>query len=279
MQTGFWQQINNLDNRSFGAKLIRFTRSKIMALSKAAYAIADEPRICTAFLRGWDRDHAQRLIRWRDIGFDPLTVYDIGANQGHWSQMCRHLFPSADIHLFEPLSQFHDGLHQLESKAHGGRGTTQLHPLALGNENGNTKIHLTENVAASSLLAPSSDGGSNRFGTQSTRTETIQVRRLDDLVAEEKMADPDLVKIDVQGFESEVFRGGTRTLNKARAIIVEVSLAELYQGQPLLMDMIQLLETSGFKLDDLVESCRSWPEGRLWQVDLWMTKKDEQAPL
>jgi len=279
IHSGFWKRVNNLEDRSFSAKLIRFSRSRIMALTDTLYALADEPRTFQALLKGWDKDHFQRLIRWKDIGFEPETIYDIGANKGEWSRMCRHLFPGANLHLFEPLSRFHESLKRLESGRTTFSGQTKLHPLALGDENGSAEIHVTENVAASSILAPKTETMTSRFGTKSNQTEVIQVRRLDDLAGEEQLPTPTLVKIDVQGFESEVFKGGRNTLAQAKAVIVEVSLAELYQGQPLLMDMIELLESLEFSLDDLVESCRSWPDGRLWQVDLWMTKRDEHTSL
>ena len=37
-----------------------------------------------------------------------------------------------------------------------------------------------------------------------------------------------------------------------------------------------LLQTpvAGFELEDLTDTLRTWPEGRLWQVDLWLKRAD-----
>ena len=56
-----------------------------------------------------------------------------------------------------------------------------------------------------------------------------------------------LVKMDVQGFEDRVIKGGKETLRKALACILEVSLHPLYEGQPSFMDLCRQMEKLGFQ--------------------------------
>ena len=55
-----------------------------------------------------------------------------------------------------------------------------------------------------------------------------------------------LIKIDVQGSEDKVIRGGQKTLRRAKAVIVETSFTELYDGQPLFHDIYEGLRSLGF---------------------------------
>jgi hypothetical protein len=101
--------------------------------------------------------------------------------------------------------------------------------------------------------------------------DKVQVIPLDTLVRNQQLPAPDLVKIDVQGFEGRVLGGGKETFSRAQRVIVEVSLHALYQDQSLAPDVLTTLAGWGFELDDIHETFRQWP-GRLWQVDLWLKR-------
>ena len=72
----------------------------------------------------------------------------------------------------------------------------------------------------------------------------VSTRRLDDL---EGLDDVDVVKIDVQGAELAVFKGGQRVLSNALFVHTEVEFVELYEGQPLFADVDQFLRSCGFQ--------------------------------
>ncbi len=60
--------------------------------------------------------------------------------------------------------------------------------------------------------------------------------------------EPDiLIKLDVQGYEDRVIRGGKRTFEIAKACILEVSLDELYKDQANFKGILDLLYSSGFR--------------------------------
>ncbi|WP_077080091.1 FkbM family methyltransferase [Mycobacterium numidiamassiliense] len=71
----------------------------------------------------------------------------------------------------------------------------------------------------------------------------MQTHRLDDIA---EIAHLDLLKIDVQGSELVVFRGGTTKLAEAVAIQAEVSFTPLYKDQPTLGDIDGELRGQGF---------------------------------
>ena len=72
----------------------------------------------------------------------------------------------------------------------------------------------------------------NGFAEWATVKEKLPVttRRLDDLP---EIAALDMLKIDVQGAEISVFKGGRQRLQRAVAVHTEVCFLSLYKGQPL----------------------------------------------
>jgi FkbM family methyltransferase len=229
--------------------------------------LADDPRVIQAWRRKWDSAHYIQLRRWHDEGFRPKVAYDIGAHEGLWSEMCQNIFAPAQCLLFEPQREF-----QQKAKARQPEGANwEVLPVALGDQETADVIHITQNSAASSLLMPL-DGETATAVTRPVGSEKVQVVPLDKLVGARRLPLPDLVKIDVQGFEGRVLAGGRSTLSHAQRLIVEVSLKALYEGQSLMPEVLQTLVGWGFELIDISETFRQWP-GRLWQVDLWLQRR------
>lgn len=71
----------------------------------------------------------------------------------------------------------------------------------------------------------------------------VQTRRLDDLP---EIAAIDYLKMDVQGAELDVLRGGPARLARALVVDVEVEFVPLYKGQPLFADVDAEMRRLGF---------------------------------
>lgn len=74
-------------------------------------------------------------------------------------------------------------------------------------------------------------------------TSTVQTRRLDDLV---EVAEMDLLKIDVEGSELDVFRNGRKKLERAVVVFTEASFVPIYDDQALFGDIDVELRSLGF---------------------------------
>ena len=98
---------------------------------------------------------------------------------------------------------------------------------------------------ASSLL-PITDACRVHYGLDDDGTLVVSMETIDSLSRERSMPPPDLLKLDIQGFELEALRGGTDTLARTDAIITEVSFVELYRGQCLFHDLTAFLAERGF---------------------------------
>ena len=266
-ETSLWQRNNDLANKSITDRFVRFLRARGFQFSARASALAQEPRLLAAWRHGWDTDHYRRLLHWRDQGFRPRVVYDIGAHAGSWAEMCHAIYQPMTCCLFEPQNEYLD-----QARKRQPRGANWiLLPVALGETESEEVIHLTKDRSASSLLPPLPNDWLQASTTEMGQ-EQVRVLPLDELAHSRQLPLPDLVKIDVQGFEAKVIAGGDSTLRSAQRIVIETSLEPIYRDQPLLPEILSTLTQWGFRLTDLSDACRSWPSDELWQVDLWLKR-------
>lgn len=170
------------------------------------------------------------------------TVIDIGANEGRFSEEMRTFFPDAQIYAFEPLASCAARIK--ERMVSDERFT--LFPIALGDEDGETTIRHSVFHPSSSLLPMAALHERLYPKSRDYTLEKISVKRLDALLANQELQEPVLVKIDVQGYEDKVIRGGTKVLAKADLVIVETSFVTLYEGQSLFGDIYEALRLLGF---------------------------------
>ncbi len=77
-------------------------------------------------------------------------------------------------------------------------------------------------------------------------TSTIRTIGLDNFVRKNNIEDVDFIKVDVQGAELDVFKGGVGTLNDVVFIISEVEFISLYYDQPLFGDVCKYLSEHQF---------------------------------
>ena len=121
----------------------------------------------------------------------------------------------------------------------------RLEAVALSDKAGlaDLHVHVRHNATASLSARPRM---SKRFQAE-IRSQSVPVRRLDDYADEVSAESALLVKIDAEGFEFPVIRGGDTLLTRAApcAIMFEFSFAWLETGEDLLT-CFQFLDERGF---------------------------------
>ncbi len=177
----------------------------------------------------------------------PTVIYDIGANIGTWTCLAKSLYPAAHVEAFEPLAQHFEKFRAWTAPW---PGDVRLHACALGPEERTATMHVMDFSDASSLLALNAEGATE-FKIHEAASQSVPVVPLDQLVEREMLARPDLLKLDVQGYELEVLRGASACLRHARAVICEVSFREYYAGQPLFAEVVGFMREHGFVLSAL----------------------------
>jgi FkbM family methyltransferase len=172
------------------------------------------------------------------------TVIDIGANDGAYAEYLNDFFKPSVVHAFEPLAASRVQLDELSTRM----PHLTVHPIALAEEPGEATFFRNEYGPASSLLRVSDH--SRRIFPE-TRHETmakVAVARLDDVLPVETLERDIMIKIDVQGAEDRVIRGGTTVFSAASIVLIEMSFVPFYDEQPLFEEVHCLLEACGLRL-------------------------------
>jgi len=183
-------------------------------------------------------------IEHRDLmtTISPRTVVDIGANVGQFSLLSRGLFPQARIFAFEPLARPAAKYRRLFD----GDSQVRLFQAAIAPGVGRRQMHVSAHDDSSSLLPISQNQVEFAPGTQEVGSEDVVLAPLEQFVKADDIAQPALLKLDVQGFELEALKGCEALLTRFGHVYVEVSFFPLYEGQVLAAELIEWLAARGF---------------------------------
>lgn len=182
------------------------------------------------------------LLGLRNIPFS--TVIDVGANEGQFVVEFRKFFPDATFYSFEPLPSCFSVLTRLS----GGDRRWECFNTALGCDNKRADFYFHQNhPSSSSFLADTTKGRSLYPETQVQTIVTVDCVTLDSWVESRPnvLRPPVLLKMDVQGFESQVLQGAKQTLNEIDAVITEIIVEPLYNDQSTFEEQVKLLAQAG----------------------------------
>jgi len=209
-----------------------------------------------------DKATVETEYKWlQDWNFK--TIIDIGANDGQFSEKIRTLFPAADIHAFEPLP---DAFKNLKENFKNDQQFTAYN-MALGEAYGRLSFHKNEYTPSSSLLPLANEHISHFDHAVKTNLVEVDITTLDKILGDETLSKPLLVKIDVQGFEDKVIKGGLATLKQADMIICELSFRELFKGQVLFDEIYNTIVSLDFRYVGSLDQLRSPQSNAILQAD------------
>jgi FkbM family methyltransferase len=193
-------------------------------------------------------DNVRRLIG------EPRTIFDVGAHVGQTYARYRRRFPRAVIHCFEPAPRT---LPALRARTQGDP-LAEVHDFALSDRRGDLELNVFPESTANSLLAPVVGDASPEWLRRQTSVR-VRVETLDDFCAERRIDGIDLLKIDAQGADLLVMRGGARTFaaGKVRAAYFEVTFDRNYHGQATFHECFDFLAAFGFEFVDFYEKVRT----------------------
>ncbi len=153
------------------------------------------------------------------------VIYDIGANNGNWTKEYSKVFESADFYLFEgnPSLKKPD----LEYK--------WFNVLLSDKDNKKVLFHNCNNTGDSYYKEQTA------FYQGLHHEQLLLTRSLDSFINEHNMPLPDLIKIDTQGSEVDIFKGAVNALNNCKLVLTEVPIIEYNKGAPKLNDYIDVM--------------------------------------
>lgn len=176
---------------------------------------------------------------------DPLVIVDVGCRWGF-----ADAFPldADDLRIFgfDPDQEECERL-----RARYAEHKVEIVPLGLAGRPGIRTLHFTRQPACSSLLKPiealTQDYPALNCA-QKERCFEVETTTLDLWSRAIDLKWVDYLKIDTQGTELEILRGGESLLSGVRALEVEVEFNPIYEDQPLYSDVDHYLRQQGFIL-------------------------------
>lgn len=204
----------------------------------------------------------------------PHVVFDVGANKGYFLNSWRKWCPAAEFHAFDPTVEACEVLRtrfRQDSQVH-------IHQCGLGESAGELEFQYTSAApTCSSFLAPDQKTFSEvQYKTGKIQRRKVPVTTLDAFCREHGVRTIYLMKIDVQGFELNVLKGGAAVaLPITDYILVESGIRPFYHGAPRFTDVFEFLTANGFHLIGM----RSYHRGNLTLMETDMLfRRDALMP-
>lgn len=178
----------------------------------------------------------ETLIPWLRAAAQANVVLDIGANTGLFSFAAAAQNENARVYAFEPLPRVAEIL----------RANTDLNPQS---QVAVVERAVSDKPGVARIFDPGGDqpaSASLRSDFLSTDTEPVDVATvsIDAFLAEERIEQVDLIKLDVEGVEEFALRGMAATLQKHKPAI----FMEMVDERPALIDEIRKLIDIGYQL-------------------------------
>ncbi len=205
----------------------------------------------------------QIVSRAKLAGVEPKTVVDVGANIGQFTVAASKLFNDAVVLPIEPDPRVVNRLR----KNVGVSVAENIRTIAVGNIVGFAKFHVNRDSQVSSLLQLGEERIESFPGSKVVEEIMVPVSTLDVLFDGVILAEPILLKIDVQGFEDRVIAGASLFLKRVRWILIEVSFSNLYKGELDFEKIYNMLRAYGFRFVRPINFHTSPNSGAIIEMD------------
>ena len=192
-------------------------------------------------------------------------IFDVGANAGQFGVLLREIGFDGKIISFEPLSDAREILLNISKNDPLWQIALQT---AIGEENGEIEIQIAGNSQSSSVLDMLDTHVRAAPDSKYIGKEKVALRKLDS-IAPDYMDSNSIafIKIDTQGYETQVMNGAKKLMSQIVGLQVEISLVPLYKGQCLFDEMLKKLKNDGFELWSISTVFSDPNTAQLLQVD------------
>lgn len=220
-----------------------------------------DPSVCPLFFCGW-KAFEDTLLKCK-----PSIIYDLGCNEGGW--IGPFLEKGAKVHAFEPVPD----MAQKIRDRYGNNPGVIINQMAVSDSNNEIK---DVNVFEAWCLLPNSCGRGKALEYNNKPSFNMASTTLDSYV-EKTGAVPQFVKVDVDGYELKVLKGGVNLFTKHRLPrLFEYSYLPRLLGDSI-EEMCHLIYAFGYeavsmngvyRCPDAADMIRNFPESSSYDIML-----------
>jgi len=207
----------------------------------------------------WDANNfvSERYEILRDKhNFYPAKILDIGAHLGDWYFEIKDIYPNSEV-----LS--------IEANPNCANKLSQNNPnyliTFLGKNEGVVDFYVPN-------THPTSTGASS-YIEQTSIFDGVNPQQLQVITLDSLNQQFDFIKMDVQGSELDVIKGGLNTIKNSTILQLELSMLDYNQGAPKASEIISYLYNLGFELFDI--GSFYFLNGKLNQSDMFFVNKEK----
>lgn len=217
-------------------------------------------------------DHKEDIIRISPR-LNVSTIFDVGANIGAMTLAYRKRFPQAKLYSFEPVNETFIKLKEATKND----ANINCYNMALAAENGTSFITVGSKSGQNSLVVKQQG---------ETESQEVKLITLDDFInQQEEIKQIDILKIDVEGFESDVLKGAEKTLESGKIlyIYVEATFREKDRDHTQFFEIQEILKKYNFNFIGIYDVLPYWGGGnaipfcnalfKRWEKDYISTAK------
>jgi FkbM family methyltransferase len=214
-----------------------------------------------------------RPFNYLPRNLDVQWIMDIGANDGSVTKSGLLSFSNSKIICFEPVSETFNRLMQTLSSF---PDRVTLHQLAVSDYEGESEIYITTFSPANSLITQSQTYEHYNPSVQSLGKQKVKVIKLDNFIQKLPSRHFDIVKIDVEGSELSVLKGGKKFFNECvDVIIIEISFQREFDSKKQsVFEIFDFLHSLGYRLINIFDVYNMtydqedvWDDTMITQID------------
>lgn len=199
-----------------------------------------------------------RLEHLAELGLIPEVIFDIGAAEGAWAQRASKIWPKARIVGFEPNQSRVPALEATRAKL----PDFSYHRCLLGATIGD--VEYVDSRDETSLYDRAATGPK----------VNAPMHTLDSLLTRELIPPPSFMKLDVQGYELDILKGGQLALGAAQAVLLEANVYHLSPEMPVVLDVLNYMDANGFFWYDILGLLRRTADDAMSHMDLLFLRRD-----
>ena len=204
------------------------------------------------------------------------VIFDVGAFQGNWIKNYLKSFPKLKGFLFEPYRISYEYL----IKRFKNKNRLSIFNIALSSEIGFLEVNINTKAYTNSLLEldPSAPDSWKNDELKHKDKMKVRVNTLDSFYKNisKNINQINLLKLDVQGLEYEVLKGGHNLLDKKLVdiILIEMLVVPTYKKESQLSKLFEIFENYDYVLYGIYDIERGSKFGPIQQFDAIFTKEN-----
>jgi FkbM family methyltransferase len=197
------------------------------------------------------QEHIQYLHSLKSKGFEPKVIYDVGACVGAWTKVAKQIWPDARYVLFEANGEMEFLYWEVGWEYSMG---------LLGAEDGQMVKYYQNDFQPTGNSYYREIGCTHGDYHPENQYLWKPIHKLDTIVEQRGFPLPDMVKIDVQGAEWDIFLGAKKTFSQVQHLIMELQHTEYNQGALKNTDILPKMEELGWECVAPL-FCNNGPDG------------------